>query len=106
MRNKKFIIVLIISIVALILIWTPIQFDNGDTRIILGGYYWLMPSALKMFFLSISVLFSVIFSILPIIYYFLLKKISTEELKSEAEIPNEEVVRRNENNEKDVLEDF
>ena len=106
MKNKKLTIVLVISVLALVLIWTPIKFENENSKIILGGYYWLMPPALKGLFLSISLVFSLIFLALPAIYYYLLKKIGAETYETNDEIAEKEDKGREVNEEKDILEDF
>ena len=118
MGNRKFMVVVAICVLALILIWTPLQFDTGNSRIILGGYYWIMPDELKGFFLAVSLGFSAVFSILPLIYYILLKKISslTETLEEEATTTKEskqvaestEIMEKEEEEEEetDILEEF
>lgn len=75
MRNLKLIVVLVACVAGLTLTWTPLQIGEEPNRVILGGYVWLAKGESRNVFMVISIVFTVVFTTLPLLYYALARQV-------------------------------
>jgi len=82
--RKSPMIAIIITLVAIVLYWTPLPSIGG---VIIGGYPWIAPEAAKPIFIGIGVVSTIALLILSALTLYFSKKI--EEIETFSETPSE-----------------
>ncbi len=83
--NRKFRIVILLSLLGIILTWIPIDLQVGEDYLILGGHVWYTDNKGFITAFIFSALSSLFFIIMPLVLFKILK-----EYKDENEVVIEE----------------
>ena len=83
------IIVMALSIIAIVLYWSPVPIVLGD--MILGGYPWIAPKEAKTAMLGIGLVITAVFTALSVVTYYISSKLENLEEEMPERFAEEEL---------------